>query len=233
MSVTCEIKNYKALRKQIEDMKKAPQKVLQATSNDLRKRGRGWIADGVVERYNLEGNKSKGKKAIVDEDVGKVEITGSLVDNTMKFKYKGRRLTPIHFSMSPTARPAPGTQYTLKWKVRREGGKPVSAKIKKLTKKQRKNIGRNYTHQSTRTTQTSPSMLQPTGAKSADKVQYIPFQRKASRPGDKMDYPVKAMSLPQMVTQGKNKQFYPEIEKKFNQNLEKRFNHYCDRYIGK
>lgn len=228
--MTCQIKNYKALRKQIEDLKKAPQKVLIETEKEIRKKAPGWIASGVADRYNLEGGRiGDAKKAVLSGKIGTTRIKGRLVDSTMRIEYSGRSLTPTHFGMTPINKPKPGSEYTLKWKVLR-GGKGTKAKIKKLTKKQRKALSKNFSSKGSQNSPQSPFMLQPTGAKSEDKVQYIPFQRRGQT--EPFRYVARGPALPQMVT-NKDKQLRPEVVKHLNENLEKRFNHFCDRYIGK
>ena len=224
MAVTCEIKYYNDVKKKLEAMKKAPKKVLDRVESDIKTRGPGWIAKGVVERYNLEGSAAKGRKAILDGDVGNLKIKGSLTDG-LSLVYSGRQLTPVHFGMKPTIRPEMGTPYTLKWQVLKETTKPVNVKIKKLTKKQRKNIGRNLTGQGIRTSERSPWMLQPTGTNNPDKVPYIPFQRTKST-GRKMYHVARTVSLPQMVTQGKDGPMHPASKKYFNEGLSKRLDHH-------
>lgn len=232
MAVKFYMKGYKNLKKELNNLKKAPQTVLNRTEADIRSRGPNWIAQGVVERYNLGGSKNKGKAEIQSGKIGKLKIKGKL-GKDMQLEYEGRYLTPVHFGMNPTDQPVPGTPYTMKWKVLRDGGTPMKSKIKspkKLTKKQKQNIGRNFTRQSTRTSERSPWMLQHTRNAKTDGVNYIPFQRTSST-GRKMGHVAREVSLPQMVTQGKNGPMHPEVEKIFNANLEKRFDHYCDRYL--
>ena len=230
MAVRGGLKGYKQLVKELDKMKKAPKKVLAAAEADIRKRAPGWIASGVVERYNLEGGKREGKAAMLKGKVGDLKIEGSLQNKTMALKYSGRLLTPVHFGMKPISRPQPGTPYTLKWKVLR-ASKGTTAKIKKLTKKQLKNIGHNFQHEGTQNSPKSPWMLQPTGAKDADKTQYIPFQRRGQ--SDPMKHVARTVSLPQMITEGKNGPLRPEVAKHFDENLEKRIAHNIDRYMGK
>ena len=229
MAVTGQVKNLNYLKKEIEKMKKAPKAVLDRTENDIRVRGPSWIAQGVVERYNIGGGKGKGKKEILGGKIGKLKITGSFAKKTLQLEYSGRRLTPVHFGMKPTIKPTPGSTYTMKWKVLQDG-RPMQSKVKKLTKKQRSALGKNFTGQGTRTSERSPWMLQTTGTSNVDKVPYIPFQRTKST-GNKMAHVARAVSLPQMVTKGKNGPFHPEIEKIFNENLEKRFNHHMERLM--
>lgn len=224
MAVRFEMKGYKDLQSEIEKLKKAPRTVLERTEKDIKERGPGWIAQGVVERYNIEGSKGKGKKAITSGKIGKLKIKGSL-NGDMQLEYSGRLLTPVHFGMKPTTMPDPGSQYTLKWKVLNEGGDPMVMRIKKLTKKQRKNIAKNLTQQGTRTSMKSPWMLQHTGNTKEGGTNYIPFQR-TEKTDRKMSVVARTISLPQMVTQGKDGPLQPKAAEIFNENLEKRLDHH-------
>ena len=230
--IRVDIPDYYKTKKQIERMKTAPEKALKAVESDIRDRAPGWIAAGVADRYALSDGKSSknsvSKKEVLSGKVGKLRIKGSLKNNSMVLEYSGRPLTPAHFGMKPIKKPTPGSAYTLKWKVLR-GSKGTTAKIKRLTKKQWKNIGRNFTHQSTQNSQRSPWMLQPTGANSLDKTQYIPFQRRGQT--EPFRYVARTVSLPQMVTKGKNGALRPEVEKHFNENLEKRVTNAINRYM--
>ena len=221
MSVTCQVKNYKALRKQLEDMKKAPEQVIDRTVSDIVKRGPAWVAKGVSQRYNISS------REVTSGKIGTLKFKGDKIKR-LQLVYGGRILTPVHFGMRPKE-PKNGS-YTLKYKVMRDG-EGFKQQVKKLSKKQRAALGKNFTREGSRNSPQSPWMLQHTGAKSEDKVQYIPFQRR-SQPG-KLSFVQKTVALPQMVTEGENGPMHPEVEKSFNENLEKRFNHYVQRYMGK
>lgn len=234
MAVKGGIKGYKQLVKELKALKSAPEKALKAAENDIRDRAPGWIAAGVADRYAIsngtDSGKSISKKEVLSGNIGKLRIKGSLKNNTMVLEYSGRPLTPVHFGMKPISRPQPGTPYTLKWKVLR-AGKGTTAKIKKLTKKQQKNIGRNFTHKGTQNSQRSPWMLQPTGAKDLEKIQYIPFQRRGQT--EPFRHVARAVSLPQMITKGKDGPLRPEVAKHFDENLEKRITHNINRFMPK
>ena len=62
MAVSIGIKGFDDLQKKLNDKKKAAKKVLERINSDIKTRGPGWIAQGVVERYNLGGSKGAGKK---------------------------------------------------------------------------------------------------------------------------------------------------------------------------
>ena len=211
VSVTCQIRNYDALKKQIEKMKTAPQKVIDRTLSDMKTRVPKWVAAEVSKAYGV-------KKAEVNSGtLCKTKIEGNTV-KTIKIKYTGRVLTPTHFGMSPTA-PGPNT-YTLKATIIR-GERKTLGKVKKLTKKQRAALAKNFTRSGSRNSDHSPIMLMHTGNAQAGGTNYIPFQRKSTRRNDVEA--IKTLSLPQMVS---SERAAPNITKAINEGLEKRLDHH-------
>lgn len=207
MSVTCQIKNYEALKKQIEKMKKAPQKVIDRTLSDMKTRAPTWVAAEVSKVYGIKKAEVNGGK------IGKMKVEGNSVKN-IKIKYTGRVLTPTHFGMTPKA---PGQNaYTLKASIIK-GQKATLGKVKKLTKKQRAALGKNFTRSGSRSSDHSPIMLMHTGNAQAGGTDYIPFQRKSTN--RKNIEAIKTLSLPQMVS---SERAAPNISKAINEGLEKR-----------
>ena len=211
MSVTCEIRDYTGLKKKLEEMKEAPEKVLKAVTSDAVKRVPPWIAAEVSKSYGVSKAEVNGNK------LGKMKVDGKRIDS-LKITYTGRVLTPTHFSMTPKA---PGKNaYTLKATIIR-GQRTTLGKVKKLTKKQRQALGKNFRREGTRNSPRSPIMLMRTGST------YIPFQRKSFNRKDVEA--IKTLSLPQMVS-GKASE---GITKAINTGLEKRLEHHMNRYMGK
>ena len=142
-----------------------------------------------------------------------LQVKGRKV-NTIKIKYTGRVLTPTHFGMTPKA---PGKNaYTLKASIIK-GEKATLGKVKKMTKKQRAALAKNFTRSGTRSSPHSPIMLMSTGNKKEGGTNYIPFQRKST---DRKDVEaIKTLSLPQMVS---SERTAPNITKAINEGLEKR-----------
>lgn len=198
-------------------MKKAPQKVLNGIMGDVRKRVPGWVSTEVSKHYGV-------KKADVTKQVlGKMKIRGDSVQ-TVQLVYTGRALTLTHFNMSPKA---PGTNaYSLKAEIIR-GNKVTFGKVRKLTKKQRAELAKNFTKSGSQNSPRSPVMLMPTGNKQEGGTNYIPFQRKSQNRKDVEA--VKALSLPQMVS-GRASE---DITSAINNGLGKRLDHYMERYMGK
>ena len=207
MGVRCEIKNYNALQKQLKQMQKAPQKVIDRTLSDMKTRVPTWIAAEVANVYGV-------KKAEVNSgSLGKMTVKGDTL-KTIKIKYTGRVLTPTHFGMTPKA---PGKNaYTLKASILK-GEKATLGKVKKMTKKQRAALAKNFTRSGTQSSTHSPIMLMSTGNKKEGGTNYIPFQRKST---DRKDVEaIKTLSLPQMVS---SERTAPNITKAINEGLEKR-----------
>lgn len=207
MGVRCEIKDYNILQKKLEQMTKAPKKVIERTVSDMKTRVPTWIATEVANVYGV-------KKAEVNNGkIGTVQVKGRKV-NTIKIKYTGRVLTPTHFGMTPKA---PGKNaYTLKASIIK-GEKATLGKVKKMTKKQRAALAKNFTRSGTRSSTHSPIMLMSTGNKKEGGTNYIPFQRKST---DRKDVEaIKTLSLPQMVS---SERTAPNITKAINEGLEKR-----------
>lgn len=218
------IKNKERLDKQIDDLHTGSEKAVKSTISDMRSRAPAWVAAEVVKVYNIK------KKEIVPaktekskKPVGSIRLKGDTVD-ALQLVYRGRMLTPVHFGMTPK-RPNDGGSQTLKAEIIK-GQRKVLGKTKKITKKQRKNIGRNFQHEGTRNSPKSPWMLRSTGANSEDKVQAIPFQRQ-KQPGT-FDHVFKSISLPQMVSSDRTKD---NISKALADGMADRLDRNMDRFI--
>ena len=213
MSVTCEIKNYKALRKRIEDMKKAPRQVIKSITADAKKRVPGWVATEVSKVYGVKKSEITGKK------IGTVTPQGNSIQE-VKIIYKGRLLTHTHFGMSPKTPKADRGANTLKATVIK-GERKTLGKVKKLTKKQRAAMIKNLTRSGTKKSDHSPIMLMR-----ANGGHYLPFQRKSTNRNDVEV--IKTISLPQMVS---SERTHEGIQKAIREGLGKRLDHYIDRYM--
>lgn len=217
------IKNLSEVLSELEQMKKASETVIKRTVSDISKRAPGWVASEVVQVYGIKkgeitpSKNGKGKKA------GSINVRGESIAS-LQLVYRGRVLTPTHFGMTPKSPPA-GRGYTLKANILK-GNKATLGKVKKLTKKQRATLGKNFTRSGTRSSDHSPIMLMGTGAKSVDKIGSIPFQRKS--PNRMNVEAIKTVSVPQMVS---NEKTEPGISKTLNENIEKRFHHHLSRMM--
>lgn len=213
MSVRCEVQNYKLIKQKIDGMKEAPRKVLTSLTAEAKKRVPGWVATEVTKEYGVK------KGDITGQKIGRVTPQGNSFKE-VRVVYTGRLLTPIHFNMSPKA-PNPSGAYTLKATIVK-GERKTLGKVKKLTKKQRAALGKNFTRSGSRQSDHSPIMLMR-----ANGGQYLPFQRKST---DRTDIEaVKTISLPQMVGSERTAE---GIQRAITEGLGKRLDHYMNRYMG-
>lgn len=217
MSVTCEVKNYKLIKKQIGALQKAPAKVMTSLTNEAKKRVPGWVATEVAKEYGVKKGEITGQK------IGKVTPQGNSIKE-VRIVYTGRLLTPTHFNMSPKA-PNPGGSYTLKATIVK-GQRTTLGKVKKLTKKQRAALAKNFNGSGSRQSDHSPIMLMHTGNAQEGGTNYIPFQRKSVRRNDVQA--IKTISLPQMVS---SKRTEEGIQQAISEGLGKRLDHYMNRYM--
>lgn len=205
------------LHKKLDEMKAAPEKVLRNLTADAKKRVPGWVAAEVVKQYGVK------KGDITGQKVGTVTVKGNTIKNT-KIIYRGRTLTPTHFSMSPKAPKPNRGAYTLKATIIK-GERATLGKVKKMTKKQRAALGKNFRREGTQNSDHSPVMLMPASKGSST---YIPFQRKSQSRNDVEA--VKTLSLPQMISSDRTG---PGIQKAINEGLGKRLDHHMERFLGK
>ena len=207
--------------KELEKMQKAPKKVVEMTMKEFQKRAPSWVAQEVTSVYNIKkAEVTPTKKNNYKPKAGSIKAEGKTLDS-LALIYRGRTLTPVHFGMTPKA---PREAYTLKAEIKK-GDKKTLGQVKKLTKKQRKNIGKNLSKQGTQNSNKSPIMLMHTGNKKEGGTNYIPFQRQSKNRKDIKA--VKTLSMPQMVSNAEvEKNIYSAISDK----LGKRFEHYVDRY---
>ena len=204
------------LRRMRADSEEALERIMQ----DAKERVPGWVNQEILKVYGVN------REELTGGELGSMRISGNTVQN-LKFTYKGRRLTPVHFNMKPAA--PTGGAYTLKATIIK-GQRERIGHVKKLTKKQRKNVGRNFTHQSTQNSPTSPDMLLSTKSEREDAVKFIPFQRnrQVTRGQNNVWDKFMTVSLPQMAT---GERTAPGIQKAIDEKLGKRVTHHLNRVI--
>lgn len=205
--------NYKQTIKAMEALQGKSEKVLKRLVSDAKTRVPGWVASEVAQVYNIKKSEiTPAKAGKSKKTAGSVRVNGETVSG-LEIVYRGRVLTPTHFGMTPKA---PKKTYTLKVEVFK-GQKETWGKKKKLTKKQRAALAKNFHREGTQTSDHSPIMLMPTGVGSAEGTQFIPFQRKSPDRDDVKA--IKTVSLPQMVSSERTSE---SINQAINEGLQKR-----------
>ncbi len=183
--------------------------VFEKTLKDMGSRAPGKVADAVRSVYNIKKNEITCKKGFSKTSAGVIKTRG---EDLMTFSliYEGRALTPLHFGMTPKARPE-----KKKYKV--------SAKIKKSKKTV-------FTPQNTE----GGVFLAP-ASKGSSKI--LAWERFSGNSHDIS--PIKTMSLPQMVGpnietgEGGNPDVMNMIGESLTELLDKRFNYHMQRHMDK
>ena len=216
MAVTFKIDKYTDFHKQLRRIETQSETAMQRILSDSKKLVPGWIAAEAVKRYNLP------KSEFTSGKIGKVKVSGNSFED-VRILYEGRLLTPTHFGMTPK-QPTKGA-YTLKASILK-GKKSTLGKVKKLTKKQRAALAKNFTGSGTQNSDHSPIMLMPIKTKNKDgkdSIKYLPAQRKSK---DRNDIEViKTVSIAQMVSHDGHT-LKPEIAEAVGAKLKKRIDHH-------
>lgn len=213
MGIKCEIKDLPDLKRKLDRLKDAPEKAMKAMNRDAKKAVKAIVQAEIVRTYNVTPAQLKSK------ELGTIRVKGKILDS-LEFQYRGRPLTPTHFSMSPQS--PPGGAYTLSATFVR-GSRKTLGEIKELTPAQRKKLARNFKRTKMRTSQKSPIMLMPAGKNSG---RYIPFQRQSTNRKDIKA--IKTTSLAQMVSSPRTQ---AKIQTAIQADMNKRLDGYLDKYL--
>lgn len=118
------IENYQSLVNDIQNIEKQSKKAVQRTISDFKSRGPGWVSQEIVKEYNIKKKDINEAKKGVSKGGNKIRIAGTSVDN-LSILYRGRLLTPTHFGMRPTVRPAKNKPYAVTAQIKKGGGRKV------------------------------------------------------------------------------------------------------------
>lgn len=219
---TIGIKNYKKVKKEFRKLQQAPEIVAKRIVSDFKSRAPGWIAEEVVSVYNINKREIKPSKS-GNVSAGSIVAKGKEI-KSVSLVYSGRLLTPTHFGMKPK-KPYKSGNYTLTAEILKGKVKKLGV-VKKITKEQRKKLGKNFRKQGSRNSPKSPNMLLYTGNKHESGTNYIPFQRVSQRRDDLEVR--KTISMPQMVS---SKRVEKKIDDVLSKNIGKRLDQHMSRYM--
>lgn len=192
------LQNAPELMKKLQATEDQMGKAVKATVSDFRSRGYGWVWPGIKEHYNIKRKDVKEtEKTPVNSGAFRV---GSVTVNDVALRYVGRRLTPIHFGMTPK-KPKMRTRKGTPYQVRPQP--QITAEIVRGRKK----------------------TFQTSFLASSNNSPFIPFKR-TGRSAYPIE-PVKTVSVPQMVS---SKDTEADIYKKINENLDKRLENHIKRF---
>lgn len=91
--------------------------VIDRTFKDMVSRAPGKIASSVTTVYSIKKSEIKYSK-IKKKSAGHISIHGQSL-SSLEFRYAGRLLTPLHFSMTPKNRPV-NKKYKIKAKIKKQ-----------------------------------------------------------------------------------------------------------------
>jgi len=116
------IKNFSEVQARLKRVETLGQGAVKNTISDMRSRAPNAVRDAVCEVYNIKPAdfKQGGNEEISSKKVVNVQLRGETIES-LSLKYTGRRLTPLHFSMTPKK---------VTKKTRREG-EPIQMTVKK------------------------------------------------------------------------------------------------------
>ncbi len=219
----------------IDAQGEAGRKAVSYTIKDIKSRAPGWVASETASVYNIK--KTEIVPAKTEESRNKKAVSVSISGNTLEtvsIVYRGRNLTPIHFSMTPKIpskqkikkrRAIPGNQIKFGNTGVFYGSSPVGLvpiyKKYKISFEVRKGNRRIVQGKSNLQT----PFLAP--VKKGDS-KYIVFQRKGKSRTDM--YSFRTVSVPQMIG---NSHVKSQIDKRIREETEKRLQHNLDRFAPK
>ena len=116
MQTTVTMPNFAKMVGNLKGMNKDVEKAVSRTISDCKQRGPAQITKAVTAVYGIKSKEvteaGKGAKSGA-KTVGAIKVKGISVD-CVQLIYKGRLLTPVHFSMTPRVRPENGKKYKVK-----------------------------------------------------------------------------------------------------------------------
>lgn len=116
MQTEVKIPNFSKMVGDLKGLNKDVDKAVSRTIADCKTRGPAQVTKAVTEVYGIKSGEvtAAGKAAKGGaKTVGSINVKGVTVDS-VQLIYKGRVLTPSHFSMTPKKRPESGKKYTVK-----------------------------------------------------------------------------------------------------------------------
>ena len=116
MQTNVTMPNFAKMVGAMKDLNKDVDKAISRTIADCKQRGPAQVTKAVTAVYGIKSKDvteaGKGAKSGA-KTVGSIKVKGVSVEN-VQIAYKGRLLTPVHFSMTPKTRPDNGKKYKVK-----------------------------------------------------------------------------------------------------------------------
>jgi hypothetical protein len=131
MQTEAKIPNFSKMVGDLKGLNKDIDKAIGRTIADCKTRGPAQVTKAVTAVYGIKSGEvtAAGKAAKGGaKTVGSIKVSGVSVDS-VQLIYKGRVLTPAHFSMTPKKRPEGGKKYTVKAAVYKDRKKVLGSSV--------------------------------------------------------------------------------------------------------
>lgn len=116
------IDGYNDVVSNIKGMQEKSKRVVNRTVGDFKSRGPGWVAQEIVKEYNIQKRDINETDRKIVKGRGGIKVKGTKLDD-ISIVYRGRLLTPTHFTMKPTLRPSRGNKYLVSAKIKKTQGR--------------------------------------------------------------------------------------------------------------
>lgn len=116
MQTEVKMPNFSKMIGSLKGMDIDIQKAVKKTVSDCKTRAPAQVTKAVTAAYGIKSSEVTGAGKAAKggaKSIGSVKVSGVTVDN-VQLIYKGRLLTPIHFSMTPKQRPEGKKKYKVK-----------------------------------------------------------------------------------------------------------------------
>lgn len=116
MQTNITMPNFGKMLGSLKALNKDVDKAISRTISDCKQRGPAQVTKAVTAVYGIKsGEVTEAGKAAKNgaKTVGSIKVKGVSIDS-VQLVYKGRLLTPVHFSMTPKTRPDNGKKYKVK-----------------------------------------------------------------------------------------------------------------------
>lgn len=229
-SIKMDIQNIQSLLDKIKSMEDSGKKAISNTLKDVKSRAPGWIAGEVTKIYNIKKGEitpSSGNTSTPRRKASTMRIAGETFDS-LTFTYTGRRLTPLHFSMTPkTAKPLQDKKIAIPASgLNLKGGKITKVAMARIRKPYNVYATIKKGNKEKLTGKYNTSVFLAPASKGSSKM--IPFQRTTS--GKHNVESIHTLSVPQMI---ENEAVNESIHQKLTEETGKRLQHHLDRAFGK
>ncbi len=212
-SFTMSYSGAREIMKKLQKLTDGGEVAIKRTVSDFATRGPGWVSKGIREHYGVDTAAIKEAAKKPSRGHTSIHVAGITVDGATLI-YKGRTLTPIHFKMSPKARPTAQQKKPIRIPGQLiANGSPV-AMVRPP---------KPYTVKATIIKGQRSAMSSDTFLTAGRGGVVLPYQRTGE--GRSPIEAVRTLSVPQMID-GRARE---TIEQTINTKLGERFNHYIER----